>query len=255
MNRNFGSGKGILAAALGVLILAIAPSAGATLIGFELADHPDGNERPPLYGLRLDDGDSTNGPVNTFSFEDGSGNSTMSMTIDTVTGVMTISGTMRHSNSNTGGNDFSGEIWTLNASMQLLGTWNPATLEDTLLNNPSAIGTLVFDTGSVSLALDSGFSATEGYMGPTNWTGKANGSGDEFYLQWNHRTNDDVLTGNGWLMPVSGPMNGTSHDFLFTIVPGSGTPKTVVPEPATLSLLGLGLASLAVRRVRRKRTQ
>lgn len=238
----------MMAAALCGLVAA-SPS-WATLFQYELFDHPDGGEAPPVYGLRLDQSSSV---VHTFSFQDANGASMVTMDFDTVTGIASISGSVRHID---GGNNFSGEVWNILAELHLDSSpyGSQSALEAALSNPGSGFGPLIFDSVSLALSLANG-AQSNGYGGETTWEGKADASGNEFYLDWNHRTNLDVLTGNGWWMPTSvalpfaiqtaPPMRGGSQDFLFV------ARQKTVPEPTTLLLVSAGIAAGTIKRYRK----
>jgi len=238
-----------LALVLGVFALCLAPTpeAAATIIDMHLTDHPDGNQAPPVYGLRLDNGSTKH----TFSFENPDGVSRMTSILDTnappagTLGTMTITGQMRHIKNNS----YSGEIWMLQATMDLISSpyGSDAALENAIFNPNSSFGPLKFDNVSASLSLLTG-AMGGGYDGSTSWVGKSNSQGDTFILNFNHRTNLNVLTGFGWLKDAVGNQGGT-HDFLFV-----ATPKAI-PEPATMTLFGAAAAMAGAKRLRSGRTK
>ena len=90
----FCSSRNVLGIALALIVLATPLLAEASNVAvFKLFDHPNGNQNPPSYGLRLD-GMLTTGEVYTFSFEyaDGTGMADVSLTYDDGPKTIHISG-------------------------------------------------------------------------------------------------------------------------------------------------------------------
>ena len=88
------SSRNVLGVALALVVLAtpLLAEAGNVAV-FKLFDHPNGNQNPPSYGLRLD-GMLTTGEVYTFSFEhvDGTGMANVELTYDDGPKTINISG-------------------------------------------------------------------------------------------------------------------------------------------------------------------
>jgi len=215
-----------LSVACATSMFMVAVPASATLVEFDLLDHPDGSAGPPTYGLRLDDPDTS--ATNTFHFDSVTG------VFNTDTNTFHVSGTVQHNQTS----DFYAlESWiSLDTPIDV----------DELLNPTSGFSRLTGHTESLTLSGHGDFS-------PTEWMGFGVGSepdADNFRLDTGHRgVGSTTLSGWGWLAPNEDYPNGhvNFQDWLFTMDNGS-----VVPEPATVALLGMGIAGLAIRQRRRK---
>ncbi len=224
-----------IAALLTLPLRADAESIDSLLAGgiFPLANHPDGNAAPPLYGFRLDGLDGVSGHRFTFDFEGPGAN--MIMDFEGVDGILRIFGTA-----------FGGRIenhayvdpqlWEIDflyTKMILDG--------GRLVSDPTSatnIGTII--PGAVS---PSGGGSTAGapidlidYFGTHPFT---------FALEENHRGFDGV-SGFGWLNHSGAGLDNhvASSDWLFT----------VIPEPRTDALLLVGLAAVILAARLRPRT-
>ena len=248
-----------LSLVFGFAVLGHGVPADATMMEFQLRDGFGGYYGSPSYGLQVNGsnqgfyGQGSYGNCDFFSFENGSGGSTMSMFIDTDTGCVTVSGQMRHGSTSWYGTKYSGEIWTYEACLQVVGDWSPRDLEACLVNDSSNLDDLCFAMDSSSFQLSSGYNKKHGYSGPAHWTKDTQHSSGDYHIGRNRNSNSDRYACQGWFSPFGYDGPKMFHDFGCDYTPPSCSPKTVVPEPASMSLLGLGLALLATRQLRKNR--
>jgi len=241
----------IVALVLAAAGLVLAMPANAADITFALANHPDGNAKPPTYGLRLDDlflqtptaGNVANpvGGTTTFSFDpaDGAG---MSATASMV-GLdiqINILGTV-HGGVDTGvAYGFGGGLYDVDFTYRL--------------NVTEVAGPDGGFTVSANSAMNNGtITAQAGITGVdagTSWTfyDQSNGSFAFKLLADGHRLGgfpvilaQDPLVGHGWVTFNSDGTNTSgTQDWLF-----------ITPEPSSLVLLCIGGVGLFARRRRR----
>ncbi len=234
-------GRCLLIAACVVFAIASTETAQAVSIDFDVLNHPAGNSQPPPYGLRLD----YNSENHTFEF-----NGNVMASFDMTNKSMTFDGTVVHGVGNTS----TGEVWTIATTLTWVGIqgvsntdFNNLTEADleaikTSLLNPAGLfgsgSRLLFTVDSLTLT-----TAVVGpvYQGAVSWSGKANSSGDQFYVGTGHRSVSS-LSAWGWVMTANG-QTGT-NDFLLTLEPK----QDGVPEPATIALLTAGLGAVVSRR-------
>ena len=259
-------GKKLLRTLSAALIVAaavagMAPAANADTLYFDLLNHPAGSLVPfvPEYGLRLD----WDGEFNTFSFLE------VYATLQTDgpnAGRMDIFGLADHYRANYLYD--SSELYFISATM-----W----LDPVDMNQPGVdwanggAGFPQIDGYTESLTLELAppeyFGSTPdllGFNGPLNWRGYP-GSGvpgsDSIDLVTNGRfIGFEHITLEGWLETAEayGQFPEGYHqdymDWLFVMELRDSPPPpiTVVPEPASMTLLGLGLGAMYFR-IRRKR--
>lgn len=242
------------------LVWGMAASSSAAIITFDLLNHPDGNQNPPPYGLRIDALEFfLNGPeegsvndVWTFSFDDP--DASMTGTYDDVANTFLIEGTAV-GGVDTGGSGGSAEVaisflYEDVTNLGLLSSF--PVLEVTTGAGGSGSGTLTFNEAAESIPV----------FTVVNLVAFANSSG--LFMRFaadNHRLDcgSDAGCGNpvfrGWLGLVPSPsvaaltdpevFHVSSQDWLLTSdVNGD------IPEPGTLALFGLGGLALVLRRRR-----
>ena len=224
-----------------LLILFSAGSAFASTFVYSLSNHPDGNQRPPQYGLRLDelfDLNSTVHDVFTFDFDNAA--SSMQLVYDDVAGTINISGTAF------GGLD-QGSDYDPSAS----GLWD---IDFTFRTNIVAVpGNL---TVTAENAANNGTITPQFAIGgnaantPIALVDEDGGKGFSFQFDnGDHRLGGTSLAGDpnifvgwGWLNH-SGMPHVAASDWLFV--------GREVPEPGTVILFGSAL--LGASRMRRKK--
>jgi hypothetical protein len=224
----------IVAAA--VMIPALAASATPIATGlYQLRNHPDGNQNPPLYGLRLDELVNATGNHDVFTFDFNHASSNMQMTYNGST--IHIFGQAYGGRDIGSGyaNDIHRGIYLIDFTYSI-GVANVPGDDDVYVNpgNSYNYGSIQRPNGSTVLLRD-------GHYG--------NGQPD---FRLGDEDNDAGhrgfagISGWGWLFTNTGPngsyVNHASDDWLFT--------ANLVPTPGSAALLGLG-ALAAGRRNRR----
>jgi len=219
-----------LAASGGAYADAIMPNTG-----YDLANHPDGSERPPGYGLRLDgliSGDGSD--VYTFDFEAKDAGMHMFWHKDDETNELNISGRVFGGLDNgTGYED--GRYWDVDFTY----TGLYSCFGDALCSNAGSGS--IDSSGFGSFAL-SAYSGSHDYAFRLD-TGHRGFAGISGWGWLNHCYADGASADDGNIGADCG-QHVYSSDWLFT-----ATKK--VPEPGTLGLLGLGLFGMSL--ARRKR--
>ncbi len=145
--------------------------------------------------MQIDSGNL--GESDIFSFQDASGSSTVTLSIDTETGKATLSGQVRHGKMSWDGLQYSGETWNYEAKLQLLSDWTPGLASD-LADDPAALGKLNFRMESSTFEIASGLNAREGYNGPTQWNGSATTAGAGHQLA---PSSEELCSFQGWFAP------------------------------------------------------
>lgn len=232
-----------LARPLALLTLTTTSASAATISQFALSDHPDGNQNPPPYGLRMDNLFGAAPGVTTFSFDHFA---------DTVL-TATDNGSSIHININ--GTIWGGVTHGVNTGYAM-GAY---TLDFNFVANVNASGT--------------GWIVSPGSLGANNGTltvlaGNANlatGSVINFFentspaqtflfLQDEHRLAGHpqaglgFWVGRGWnTTNANGSPTGHTMDVLFL---GEAIASQIIPLPTAGLLGGAGLFALAARRRR-----
>lgn len=268
---NFSIKAAATAALFALPLVAAAPQAKAANIveTWDLFSHPDGNQAPPVYGLRLDGLFTGNsGDVWTFEFEDGSGNSTISMNrFDD--GSVQIKGTV-FGGRQSGAGYQAGNVgnWLVDFTFRdsvFFGDENPIVIEvpkggsnnngfiaplfdvdatgiDETLSNGTSIGDFEASLSQLTIALiDSGMQPAYTFL----------------YANDDHRCGSDPdclsrTVGRGWVdhaIDYDGNIDPhiASSDWLFT------GQVSQVPVPAALPLLATAFGLLGIVTARRRK--
>ena len=230
------SSKSLVRAALaaGIALPALATFAAPISQGlYQLRNHPDGNQNPPLYGLRLDELVNATSGHDVFTFDFNHASSNMQMTYN---------GTTIHIFGQAYGGRDIGASYANDASLGIYlidFTYNigvaPVPGDDDIYVNPGNS----YNYGSITRPGGQVISMRDGHYG--------NGQPD---FRFGDEDNDlghrgfAGLSGWGWLFTNTGPngsyVNYTSNDWLFT--------ANLVPGPGAAALLGLGALATGRRR-------
>lgn len=223
------------------LFLAVASQASAASIlpgVYQLHNHPDGNVRPPLYGLRLDELYNVSGGNDVFTFDFDHAGSNMTLVYNNVAGTILISGTTW------GGRD----TGTSYANDAYLGFYNVSFLYNIGVGPVPGDDDKRVVNGSNNVNKGSITPITAGH--PSQNVAVVLGDvrdGSSMSFRLGDEDNDlghrgyNGISGWGWLSVNGDNHAGTSDDWLFTATP--------IPEPATLALAAFGAFGL----IRRKR--
>lgn len=253
---------GTLAAGSFALITATAGHAANLIQTWTLFDHPDGNQAPPAYGLRLDGLFNTgSGTEWTFSFEAPGAGVTMQLFDDN---SLNISGTIFGGVDNGSGYQVGNVgLWDLDFTYQNVVFSNTANNVPVTVNtSPGASGQS--GVGTIRALFDVAATTEVESIATTNLVidliEKANNSGLAFkYADDGHRCGghdaeicDDRSVGRGWLNHSVTYGGSTSNhinasDFLFT----GDVSAVPLPAAAPLFLGALGVIGLVGARRRR----
>ncbi len=214
-----------------------APAAAILPGTYQLHNHPDGNARPPLYGLRLDELYNVTGSNDIFTFDFDHASSSMTMVYNNVAGTIHISGITfggRDTGTSYANDAYRGlysvdflynvgvgpvpgddDVWVVNAANNInKGSITPLTAGHPQQNTATILGDVRNGSGmSFRLGDENNDLGHRGYNGISGW---------------------------GWLSVNGNNHAGSANDFLFTAV--------LIPEPTTLALAAFGLVGLIRRR-------
>jgi len=215
---------------------------------YRLSNHPDGNQLPPPYGLRLDGLGGTPSHVYTFDFnhDDGAGNtSDMHLFLNQNTGTIHIYGTVygglnKTSNTNVYDNsatndrvgwwyvDFTYSVGVGNSPGDMGGYADVETAVSAQMQNSGSI-TRIGSWGASTLQQSYTLVDKAG-MAPDDHTFRL---GDED-SGLGHRFAPGI-SGWGWLIHSGLPNHNASSDWLFTATPAP------VPGAVVMGIVGMGL--------------
>ncbi len=242
----------------GAILLSLFVALPASAFNFTtpILNHPDAEQDPPPYGLRLDNlfqqtpssGSLVGGVggVTSFSFDPGDGSS-MSMNVNDLGGDLeiNISGVAKGGVDAGGTYGYGEGLFAIDFTytMNVEGVVGPMGGWKVTPNNAANNGTITALAGNADIAAG------------TEWTiwDQVDGNNDSFLVvRDQHRLGSypavsalDPLVGRGWVTYSSiGQESSGTQDWLFIA-------DTPIPEPASIMLLAAGCGAVALRRNRR----
>lgn len=222
--------------ALATAAIGLSLSAGvanATVLQYQLNNHPDGSARPPAYGFRLDELYNATASHDVFTFDFDHASSSMMMDIDLTAGTIRLFGQAF------GGRD----IGTGYANDQYLGVYSIDMIYTT------GVSVVPGDTDDIWSTADS-MTAAGSISTPANDTiPLTNKNMGGYSFRFGNEDNDaghrgfDGLSGWGWVNHGDLSEHVNSSDWLFT-----ASPRVPTPGTAALAAVGLGLVGTSRRR-------
>ncbi|MCA9102206.1 MAG: PEP-CTERM sorting domain-containing protein [Pirellulales bacterium] len=220
----------------GLLAVACAARAEATVMTYRLHDHPDGNQSPPAYGLRLDNiflaDDPSYGGSTTFSFDHV--NSTVLAVVDDVANTLRIFGTAH------GGTDVGSSYGT---EVEIFIDFSYTNLDLSSFNPSSPDLMVPQGCGEGTVTVTSEINNAAGLLDNVyHLESRANDTGNMFNFKDTTHRGYTGINGWGWVR-----VDGTTgtQDWLFT------SSTMLAPEPTSCALLAVGALALVVRQRRR----
>lgn len=246
------------------VFVGVSTSEASAAISYQVYDHPDG-ALGGNYMMRLDHWDTftanAEGTAVYFTFDplesDNSARIHGTVKHNQGGGFYTLDATLRSVKLTDGG---PGENWY--GDNDRYEVYDD--MMDDLLNNSNAESynyeNFTWDLDRIYFRfIDVGLTHLQGpdsFDGQELWDEYPNNHSKKFFIQKNHRTDDDVLAGAGWLEHAPDHGRYGTSDFLLTFDEGRWTPPSGTPsvmEPASLALMSVGLFGIGATYHRRFR--
>jgi hypothetical protein len=208
---------------------------------YRLSNHPDGNENPPPYGLRLDGLDGNPGHVFSFDFDTEGSEMFMNLTNDTIRIHGTVYGGLNKPSNH--------DIYADPSNKErnyMVGLWE---VDFTYRDN---VGVVNGDDDRIVSASSENNNGTitflnENYRGQTTF-GLVDFMSPSF--RFGNENNDrghrgfNGLSGWGWMNHDGYPSHVDASDWLFTAHP------IPVSSPLSLAIMGIAIAGIGIKKFR-----